>query len=188
MFTACFPDEVAGLVLVDSSHEDQGDRFPRGPLVGRIIGNLRWQWYRLRPIAARLGWLRLWRQPNGVVEELGPELQPTARAVGLFSTAYDWLLAEGPAIEPSAALMRAAPPLPQVPLVVLSAHYRVTPPRGVSTEQLDQVWMSLQAELTRLVPDGRQIVAEKSGHFIMLDEPGLVVGAIRDVVEKARRV
>jgi pimeloyl-ACP methyl ester carboxylesterase len=71
--------------------------------------------------------------------------------------------------------------------VVLSAHYRLTPPRGVTPEQADQVWMSLQAELTRLVPDGRQIVAEKSGHFIMLDEPELVIDATREVVERARR-
>ena len=89
-------------------------------------------------------------------------------------------------IEPSAALLRAAPPLPQAPLVVLSAHYRVTPPRGVTAEQMDEVWMSLQAELAQLVPAGRQIVAEKSGHFVMLDEPGLVIDAIREVVETAR--
>jgi pimeloyl-ACP methyl ester carboxylesterase len=186
IFAVRYPDEVAGLVLVDSSHENQRFRVPRGPLAGRIIDAFRWQLYRLRPILARLGWLRLRQQPNGVVEELAPELQPTARAVGLFSTAYDWLLDEGPVIELSEALLRAARPLPQVPLGVLSAHYRVTPPRGVTPEQMDQVWMGLQSELAQLLPDGRQIITEKSGHFIMLDEPELVVDAIRHVVERAR--
>ena len=35
-------------------------------------------------------------------------------------------------------------------------------------------------------PHGRHIVAGKSGHWIHLDEPGLVVQAIRDMVELAR--
>lgn len=36
--------------------------------------------------------------------------------------------------------------------------------------------------------EGRETVAEKSGHPIQLDQPELVVDAIRQVVEAARRL
>src|SRR5207244_2745846 len=47
IFGTRYPDEVAGLVLVDSSHENQRSRIPRGPLAGRIVDGFRWQQYRL---------------------------------------------------------------------------------------------------------------------------------------------
>jgi pimeloyl-ACP methyl ester carboxylesterase len=187
MFASRYPEEVAGLVLVDSSHEDQKARVPPRPLLSRFVDEVHWQWYRLRPIQARVGWLRLRHRPNGVIDELPAELQPTARAIGLYSRAYDWLYDEGPAIEASAALMRAAPPLSNIPLVVLSAHYRATPPRGLTVEQMEQVWMGLQQELASLLPGSKHVIAEESGHFIMLDQPELVIDAIREVVDAARR-
>jgi pimeloyl-ACP methyl ester carboxylesterase len=151
------------------------------------VDQIHWQWFRTRPIQARLGWLRLRHQPNGVIDELPAELQPSARAIGLYSRAYDWLYDEGPAIEASAALLRAAPPLPDIPLVVLTAHYRVTPPRGLTVEQMEQVWMGLQRELAALLPESKHVIAEQSGHFIMLDQPELVTNAIQEVVDAARR-
>ena len=36
-------------------------------------------------------------------------------------------------------------------------------------------------------PRGRQIVAEKSGHFIHQDQPALVIAAVREVIEEAQR-
>ena len=41
-------------------------------------------------------------------------------------------------------------------------------------------------ELARRSSRGRQIIAEKSGHYIQRDQPELVVDAIRAVVEEAK--
>ena len=41
--------------------------------------------------------------------------------------------------------------------------------------------------MARLSTRGRQIIAKHSGHFIHEDEPELVVAAIREMVEQARR-
>ena len=38
--------------------------------------------------------------------------------------------------------------------------------------------MPLQEDLAALVPDGRLVVAEQSGHFIPGDQPDLVIAAI----------
>jgi pimeloyl-ACP methyl ester carboxylesterase len=48
---------------------------------------------------------------------------------------------------------------------------------------LEAVWPPLQDELAGLVPDARLVVAERSAHHIQLDEPELVVAAIRQVVD-----
>jgi hypothetical protein len=44
-----------------------------------------------------------------------------------------------------------------------------------------------QAALVALSRIGKQVVAKRSGHHIPLDEPDLVVAAIRDVIPAARR-
>jgi pimeloyl-ACP methyl ester carboxylesterase len=49
-----------------------------------------------------------------------------------------------------------------------------------------QLHLELQKELVGRSPRGRQIMAEKSGHFIQQDQPELVVEAIRQVVAAAR--
>jgi pimeloyl-ACP methyl ester carboxylesterase len=44
----------------------------------------------------------------------------------------------------------------------------------------------LQQELVRRSAKGRQIISEKSGHFIHRDQPELVIEAIRQVLEEIR--
>jgi pimeloyl-ACP methyl ester carboxylesterase len=114
------------------------------------------------------------------VDELPRALQPMARAIGLRSQAYDWLGGEGKAIAQSEAQVRAAGAFPPIPLVVLSAGGDWPQPN------LRQAWLELQDELARLSPHGSHLIAEQSGHFIQLDQPELVVDAIRTVVERVR--
>jgi pimeloyl-ACP methyl ester carboxylesterase len=46
----------------------------------------------------------------------------------------------------------------------------------------------MQAEMAGQSSNGKRIIAEKSGHYIQLDQPDLVIDAIRQVVEAARRL
>jgi pimeloyl-ACP methyl ester carboxylesterase len=48
------------------------------------------------------------------------------------------------------------------------------------------VWREMQTELSRRSENGKLIVAEKSGHDIQLDQPELVIAAIRELVGLAR--
>lgn len=99
--------------------------------------------------------------------------------------------AEGVDLEASSAQVRqarAVSPFPPIPLTVLSAGRPVFP-RGLSSDQqanLRQMLHELHANLARLSPKGKQVIAERSDHFIQEDQPELVVEAIREVVEAAR--
>ena len=46
----------------------------------------------------------------------------------------------------------------------------------------------IKAELAQQSSRGKRIVAEKSGHYIQIDQPELVIDAIHQVVEAARRL
>jgi pimeloyl-ACP methyl ester carboxylesterase len=76
------------------------------------------------------------------------------------------------------AELEAAGPLPSVPFVVLSAR----PPWRFAGSPNIAVTDELQAALARLIPMGRHLIAERSGHFIQRDRPELVVQAIRSLV------
>jgi pimeloyl-ACP methyl ester carboxylesterase len=80
----------------------------------------------------------------------------------------------------------AASPLRPLPLVVLTHGLPWSYPPGFPADTLEAVWRSLQDDLAALVPDARLIVAERSAHYIQLDEPGLVIEAVRQVVAAVR--
>jgi pimeloyl-ACP methyl ester carboxylesterase len=78
------------------------------------------------------------------------------------------------------------------PLLVLTAGPL---PSGVITSggfsleqarQMDELHSESQAELTQRSQNAKQIIAEDSGHYIHVDQPDLVIDAIRQVVEAAR--
>jgi hypothetical protein len=47
--------------------------------------------------------------------------------------------------------------------------------------------MELQKDLVSRAPRGRQIIAEKSGHYVQFDQPSLIVATIREMVDQIRR-
>jgi pimeloyl-ACP methyl ester carboxylesterase len=96
---------------------------------------------------------------------------------------------EGFAWVPSAAQVRASGALGALPLVVLTRGHSPLPsniPAGVRV-RLEGEWRTLQNELAALSTRSEHVLAQQSGHFIQLDQPGLVVGAIQQVVEAVRQ-
>ena len=53
--------------------------------------------------------------------------------------------------------------------------------------EFEQTWQQLPSELALQSARGEKIVAEKSGHFIQLDQPELVIDAIHEVVEAVQQ-
>jgi pimeloyl-ACP methyl ester carboxylesterase len=77
-----------------------------------------------------------------------------------------------------------------IPLVVVShgrpiadALPNITPEQ---VTRIEAVWLELQRELASRSSRGRLLIAQKSGHYVHVEEPELVVQAIREVVQAAR--
>jgi pimeloyl-ACP methyl ester carboxylesterase len=84
----------------------------------------------------------------------------------------------GVAVKESGLQAKAALPLPDVPLIVLT-HTQQT---GQLTLAQEERWPAWQQELVKRTTKSKQIMAEKSGHNIQLDQPELVIAAIKEIV------
>ena len=74
---------------------------------------------------------------------------------------------------------------PPVPLVVLK-HGVSFDPGGEPVPRIERLWGELQRSNAALSPEGRVMRAPRSHHRIAEDEPDVVVGAIREIVDRAR--
>ncbi|MGH6895242.1 MAG: alpha/beta fold hydrolase [Geminicoccaceae bacterium] len=73
---------------------------------------------------------------------------------------------------------RDSPPMPRVPLLVLTATDHASP------AAFEREWQHIQAQVAAQSPLGRQVIAEGSGHDIQNDQPGLVVDQIRELLRQ----
>ena len=162
VFAAEHAERVAGLVLVDASHEDQAIDVPRmAPFV---------------PMLASLGLLRVSGFSLGPPSDsLAPSERASARATSFRATAYRAAVDEFIHLRESVAEVRATRRKLTVPLVVVTAG------RGT-----DAAWLALQRDQLDLSSHGCQVIAEQSGHAIVVGQPEAVVDAVRATVEKAR--
>lgn len=132
-FVTKFPREVAGLVFVDSAHEEQALRF----------------------------------------HELDPKWQ------ALDEETAQW----GLFVKPGERLEWRT----ELPLIVL-AHERPIQGTKKVTEDVavarERIWRELQKDLAKRSTHGEFRVAEQSEHNIHLQQPELVIQAIRDVLQK----
>jgi pimeloyl-ACP methyl ester carboxylesterase len=162
VFASEHAPRVAGLVLVDASHEDQQIDVPRiAPLM---------------PLLAAAGVLRLSGMSLGQdPASLAPEVRGFARATRFRTAGYRATVDEFLHARESAAEVRATRRRLTVPVVVVTAG------RGS-----DAAWRALQADQAGLSKRGCLVVAEKSGHVVAVDQPQIVVEAIRAVVDAAR--
>ncbi len=70
------------------------------------------------------------------------------------------------------------------PLVVLTS----ARPQTMATPEVDprlvEVWIEMQKDLAKLSTNSRHTVTDQSGHYIHVEEPAVVVEAVREVLDK----
>lgn len=191
LYASMYPEEVAGLVLLDALSRDINLYTPRefGSFI--LVNRLK---YFLFSRLTRLGVARFYLRVKGVdaardfIVHLPLELRHAAVA-GYLRKTFVAAARESASLRASVEQAGLAPPLRDIPLVVV-AHGVPEMFTGhmspAEVAQAEQRWQRMQAELAQLSPSGKFMVAEKSGHRIHIDQPELVVEVIRQVVEAAR--
>lgn len=189
LFASQYPEEVAGLVLVDAVPPDVYDRLDPEFAdsmneTGRMFGFL--------SLISRLGLLRFLLQITGTsvapdfVRKLPIEVQPVILAKFLPKT-FATAIAENALMPTSAKQVQQTNFERELPLVVLSHSENMFESLGnTKSDYAEQMWQKLQAELANLSNQRKLIIAEQSSHDIHLDRPELVVNAIRQVIEKTK--
>jgi pimeloyl-ACP methyl ester carboxylesterase len=94
----------------------------------------------------------------------------------------NWPEARG--VMPTLDELASAGPLPDVPVVVVTC---ARPSNDRLRTEVLPVWTAMHDEWVQSLPHGRHVITDKSGHGIQVEQPGLVVDVIREVVEEVRR-
>jgi pimeloyl-ACP methyl ester carboxylesterase len=172
LFANRYPDETAGLVLVDSSHPEQFERFLAPPIKVNLAPSGRNRIMLLSPTPP-------------LPANLPDEVRPMVKALNLRAETRAAMGDELLDFRRSAQQVRNARDLPNVPLVVLTRGKRVWPltDRG---QHMEDLWAQLQVELASGVQRVTHIIAAESGHHIHLDQPDLVADSVNMVVDLVR--
>ena len=178
-FQARYPEDVTGMLLIDSSHEDQARRLGDGAWgVLWRAARRRMRVLGLRRVAVHLG-LVGGLDAASLAWETVPEYEGAAKTLTLSTkerraVAREMLVLGRPLGQPQS--------LGALPLAVLSA--------GSASRRRWPIWApwaQLQDELAALSSDSAYMYAVNAGHNVHLDDPGVVVQAIRDLVDRCRR-
>jgi pimeloyl-ACP methyl ester carboxylesterase len=188
-YARTYPDEVAGIVLVDSSHEDMQILMNNKPTLLRSLSRGR----EIPPVQETMA-----PAVSGSAEESGgasgqeakvsppyDKLPPEAQEIRLWAISqpkynearrseFDSLAEELVRMHDQRAEQEY--PLGDRPLIVLT--------RG---KNLSEGHRNLQADLVGLSRNSKQVVAENSGHHIHLDDPEAVAEAVRRVIHAVRQ-
>ena len=167
LFARNYPDQTAGLVLIDSSHPEQIERLP-GPEPGTVK--------RVRP--GSNSYVVSWFFPHPNFPDENALM--AQRIMQSWQHKMTWR-EEMMVFSVSAKQVKASRPMPEVPVLVLTRGRSFWP--GYSNgDETERVWMELQDELSQLGTNPVHLIAERSGHVIHLDQPGIVITAMQTML------
>ncbi len=196
VYNGQYPNDVAGIVLVDASHEDQNDRMPPAiqAFMKKSIEQLKRQ-QMLAPLLIRFGVARFAQRNQGESPGVSKEFGQEMLYLQLQPKFIDASASEMGSFAESANEVRAAGNLGDKPLVVLTAGKSADPsqlPAGFPKKEFDdlhEVWVNdLQVREAGLSTRGKRVMVLDSDHMIPFERPDVIVAAIREVYSAANAV
>lgn len=176
VFADRYPDDVAGLVFVDSSHPEEEARRPPEMSADRASVAIT-QW--MLQIAAATGVLRL-LAPLAVPDGY-PETFEVFLPQGMAT-----LVSEFKALHSTLAQDQQARLSTDLPLVVLTGGQSFAGlPEGLR-ERMESVRLDMQRELAAFSRNSDHRIIADARHYIQLDDPEAVITAVADVVAAVR--
>jgi pimeloyl-ACP methyl ester carboxylesterase len=202
-YAATYPSEVAGIVLVEGGHDNPWRKLPERGLVrsselatGAPFPAVQTSNpLRLSDLQGRIrdqiqaGVAQLRRNPNEPPRHKLPADAQRMRAWALGRMGHI-LAGVNPFLEEELALLRAAREqngklYGDMPLVVITRG--LSHESGPDSKTFHEERKQEHAVLASLSRRGKHIIAQRSGHHVQIDQPELVVEAIREVVRAAQR-
>jgi pimeloyl-ACP methyl ester carboxylesterase len=199
VFAGQYPADVAGMILVEASHEDQRERVDRiiSPEAKRRRASDEKREKRheqldrlVEPVASFFG-------INRLRSALDPDTSPPP--FGWSKTLMDefryldnqpktrqTVAAEDARASESGNQARSAGNIGDRPLIVLTGGRMTFRPDPLTSPeiqaQLRDLWITgLQGQLAKLSTRGRQIVLKDSGHLVQFERPDAVISAVHEV-------
>jgi pimeloyl-ACP methyl ester carboxylesterase len=164
-----YPEEVAGVVFVDPQNLSaaQVAAPPPAPKPGKNT---------LPSLLARVGVMRVLAGPLGSIQDLPEGDKQAYTASSVAPRSVQTMLDEARGMSEGGAQARAVTTLGDLPLIVLS--------RG---KDMDADSAASQARYLQLSTNSQHLIAEESGHRIMIEQSEAAIAAILKMVEQVRK-
>ncbi|MBM0743369.1 alpha/beta hydrolase [Phormidium sp. CLA17] len=186
-----FPEKVVGLVLTDGLHENG---MLQMTLLLRALKLFFISGFVMCLLGAGLGIIRLLKI-CGVFELIKPPLRqyPSStlnRVKRSFCRPKHWITMaqEMWSLDTSGRQLQAVESLGSLPIVSIKANSFFKPSlwtRFIPLEAANRLRDEMHQELLKLSTDCTQLQAETSGHFVWLDQPEVMIQAVKILLEKA---
>ncbi len=197
VFTGRYPKDVAGMVLVDASHPDEGSRTDAVLSAAQLATQQQNErsdeaWDQIaEPLAIHLGIRRATLALGGKPSRhLSRRLQEEFLYLERMPKFLRTIRQEDAMFKISGAQAVAAGLLGDRPLIVLTAGKPYEPDPLLTPQQMERqanIWIrELQVEEMRLSTRGEQIVVPDSTHDMPQDRPDAIVSAIHTVWNAVR--
>jgi pimeloyl-ACP methyl ester carboxylesterase len=190
LYAAHYPRKVAGMVLTDGLHEAL---MLKMPIALRALQLFFWSGFLMSVLGSALGIVRL-LSLAGLFEVLKPELRQAFPA-GLrgvkrsFCRSKHWFTMSREIYHLAGCGRQAtqATEFGAMPIVSIKAKTFFQPSLWtalVPVKAIDRLRDQMHEELLKLSTDCTQLSATKSGHFVWVDEPEVILEAVKTVLEK----
>jgi pimeloyl-ACP methyl ester carboxylesterase len=171
LFASRYPQEVAGLILVDAAHEDRYMPDNKNENRQRQLDSV-FKLHKLAFYLAPLGITRIKKMFIGS-KRMPEPYGGMIRALGYRSNAYDAFFNELLNSAESSRQVKQLDPLPaNMPIIVLSAGKQ------------DEDWKSDQQKFVHLTLQTKQVMVEDSWHSIQIYRPDVVIESIKQLLIK----
>jgi pimeloyl-ACP methyl ester carboxylesterase len=177
IFAGKYPDDVCGMVLIESSHPEMLTRFAEYGVVPEIPDR------NIRPLILFLSHLGSPGRYKGNVYNLPPEIYDPVQAF-LPESSMAWF---DETVESPDTLAQAGryEYLGDWPLIVLATS-GPSPSLGVLGQKLDDLSLEMQRELL-LLSENSEFRSYQIGHYPQLQDPEVVIEAIQDVLARSEK-
>lgn len=183
-----YPEKVIGMVLVDSSHEQQANRLPKingAEKLGQLINACRF----VQP----LGLIRISGVLDSSINQLDISTDAKKSRLARLNQSYGCAAIYWEQQSFANEMRDEQPPasLGTLPLLVLSQgeQPKADPRYGITLDDaisMRKIWNELQIELSQLSTNSERVIAEESGHVIQLSQPELLVAKVNQFIERLR--
>jgi pimeloyl-ACP methyl ester carboxylesterase len=194
MFAAQYPEEVAGMILVDTAY----------PLTITTEFEKQMQtsigFYQVMNLMTSSGILRVLGPLGGknsmpaTARKLPTDLQDVYLNLLLDPSQYATAIAEMQQLpktfRETSQLLEGSQPFGNLPLIVLAAGQTLAPgstPFAETYVPVSEEQLRLQAELAGQSSNGEQRVISGSGHSVHLDAPEEIIRAVQDLIQIIRK-
>lgn len=169
-FAQVFPEETAGIVLVDSSHPEQVERLSElEKMVDKPRHNV--GGYKFEDLSLLTEEQRYWKHLNAQRKSVWAQM--------------DELKSFKDSAEEVAKVTNLTNQLSSIPLVVLTRG-KSQLPIIEGKKSMETVWQKMQKELTDISDQSWQVIVKESGHSIHLEAPAAIIENTIKVLELAK--